>query len=324
MKKILHLLCLSSIFALMSAATLNAQTNVRLAIAHKMGDSYLHYNQTVANNLGHFFMFDRVEYYLSGIKIIHDGGQEIALPDKYILVRGNEHLVEDLGSFNVTTVEGIKFCVGVDSPINNADPALQPPASPLYFQSPSMHWGWSSGYRFSAIEGLNGTNNIFQIHSLWNGNYYEQTQILAGVISGDTVTLNLDGDYIEALRDVDLNSAPLDHGLEDTASVVLLNFKNHVFKPGNGVPDVTSIKNTQQDWGVSIYPNPSNGAFTIQLKNSNIRLHSYEVLGLNGSSLSKGTITNNQLHLSTLAAGAYLLVLTDQNNQRYTEKIIIK
>ncbi|MBK7304311.1 MAG: hypothetical protein IPI90_13940 [Saprospiraceae bacterium] len=28
--------------------------------------------------------------------------------------------------------------------------------SPLAFQDPSMHWGWTSGYRFIALEGMIG------------------------------------------------------------------------------------------------------------------------------------------------------------------------
>ncbi|MBK9402574.1 MAG: hypothetical protein IPN36_17545 [Bacteroidetes bacterium] len=133
------------LFALMFAATISkAQKNVYLTISHKLGASNFAFNQTAQNNLMQNFRITRVDYYISSIKIIHDGGVETAVPSHYILAKGSSTVIDLLGNFNVTNVEGVKFSIGVEAPTNNSDITLQPSGHPLSFQSPSMHWGWSS------------------------------------------------------------------------------------------------------------------------------------------------------------------------------------
>jgi hypothetical protein len=148
MKKILFLL-----ISILTFNKIHAQKNVTLIINHKLGANNFAFNTTAQNDLMQNFQITRVDYYISGIKIIHDGGQITPVQD-YILVKGSYSVSEPLGSMNVTNVEGIKFSIGVDSPANNEDPALK--LGPLAFQTPSMHWGWGAGYRFVALEGKVG------------------------------------------------------------------------------------------------------------------------------------------------------------------------
>src|SRR5690606_23624170 len=147
-----------------------AQTPVELHISHMLGANGLAFGSTAHNDLGNDFNVSRLEYYISKIQIHHDGGMTTDVYDHYILADGGQDVTDDLGSFNITTVESISFHIGVDAPINNADPALQPPGHPLALKTPSMHWGWASGYRFVAMEGKSGSglSQSYEIHALGN------------------------------------------------------------------------------------------------------------------------------------------------------------
>jgi hypothetical protein len=252
------------VFLCLQGVVLNAQTSVRLTIKHLYGVTPFSFTATAQNSLGQDFKLTRVDYYISGIKIIHDGGMQTAVPNHYILAKGDVNVIDDLGTYsNINAVEGIKFSVGVDFPNNNADITLWPQDHPLSFQSPSMHWGWSSGYRFIALEGLSGAglSKVFQMHALDNANYIEQTVMAPGVAADGKVYINLDADFVQALHGVDVSAGPIDHGTNQTDLAVLLNFHDRVFKAGAGLP--AAVTGTGQGAKISIFPNPSSGKINI-------------------------------------------------------------
>ena len=49
--------------------------------------------------------------------------------------------------------KAIRFRVGVDAKTDASDPQVWPPEHPLHPDVCGLHWGWSSGYVFLAIEG---------------------------------------------------------------------------------------------------------------------------------------------------------------------------
>ena len=106
---------------------------------------------------------------------MHDTGKISQATGVYILANASQVLEVDLGSFDVTNVEAIKFSVGVNEPENHEDPTKWDSNHPLYPKSPSMHWGWASGYRFVALEGKTGDqlNKTFEIHALGDDNYHK-------------------------------------------------------------------------------------------------------------------------------------------------------
>lgn len=252
------------LFSLGTMLSAHAQKEVYLTITHQLNGGSFAFGQTAQNNLGNSFQITRVDYYLSGIKIIHDGGQETPVPNHYILVRGNNPVIDSLGVFNVTSIEGIKFSVGVDSPANNADPALYSLPHPLAYQTPSMHWGWSSGYRFVCLEGMAGSGfaTNFQLHGLWNANYFQQSKTLSAMMIGNKAYINLNADYVKALQDVNVSVGPIDHGTDQQDLKMLQNFRDLVFTPGSAIPNaVASVMDENSE--LSVYPNPSNGKFIL-------------------------------------------------------------
>ena len=92
--------------------------------------------------LGELVNIDRLEYYLSDMSVVHDGGQETPLNGAYVLADAFVDEVHPLGLVSgVESVEGLKFKVGIDPENNHSDPVTWPQDHPLAPQVPSMHWG---------------------------------------------------------------------------------------------------------------------------------------------------------------------------------------
>ncbi|KAA5536513.1 T9SS type A sorting domain-containing protein [Taibaiella lutea] len=316
MKKILFLL-----ISIITFSKINAQKNVTLNITHKLGANNFAFNTTAQNDLTQNFQITRVDYYISGIKIIHDGGQITPVPN-YIMVKGSYNVSEPLGSLNVTNVEGIKFSIGVDTPENNADPSTQ--FGPLGFQTPSMHWGWAAGYRFVALEGKAGNNfnTEFQLHGLWNENYFQQTVMAPGVVNGDNITINLDADYTQALKGIDVASGPLLHGVNTADLDMLKNFRDHVFKPGSGS---TAINELSVDKNIRIYPNPGKKEIHIDLSNSSGTVSQYKIMNMQGAVTESGNVLkSNVIALKNTAPGNYVLALYNKGILVSTQMLVIE
>lgn len=303
-----------------------AQKNVYFTITHKLNTSNFAFNQSAQNNLMQDFKITRVDYYISSIKIIHDGGMETAVANKYILAKGNSNIIEHLGNFNVTNIEGIKFSIGVEAPTNNADPSLQPSGSPLSFQNPSMHWGWSSGYRFLALEGTAGSNfsTVFQMHGLGNSNYFSQTKMLSGVSSGNNnLYINLNADYTQALKGIDVSSGPIDHGVNATDLTALKNFRDFVFSPSSTIP--TSLNTIENDIDISIYPNPTTNKLFINFENNENKAEKLVFLDITGKIISESNLDiNNELNVSNMSKGIYFLKFYFKNEIIENRKLVIE
>lgn len=100
--------------------------------------------------------FEIVSFYVSGIELEPtDGSGNIAV-DKHLLLAptvGNQAVTElNAGNYNM-----LKFDVGVQPESNDQteeDFTSRSADDPLSIQQPSMHWNWSSGYKFIRLDGL--------------------------------------------------------------------------------------------------------------------------------------------------------------------------
>jgi hypothetical protein len=240
-----------------SFLTASAQNEVMLHLAPRLGSSVFSLNQTTNHPGGTYQMrFTRFEYYISEIKITHDGGQVTPCTDLILLVRPAQDSMYSLGQLpGILNVEAITFSVGVPQSLNHADPALQPAGSPLAPQSPEMHWGWSAGYRFAAIEGNAGTNlsQDFQIHSLGDVNYKTQTiTTVAEQVTPEMKMIHIIADYQQAMKNINISGGLVVHGTSGAAVTLLNNFKNLVFKAETS----SSIIAPSFTGAFSVAPNP--------------------------------------------------------------------
>lgn len=305
MKRILLLilLCIS--------IQIHAQTDVYLNINHLLGTQPFMLNTQASSSSGEAFKIKRLEYYISEITLVHDGGQETMVPDYWILVNASNTVSYLLGSFSITSLEGIKLGIGVNSDVNHLDPASYPMAHPLAPKSPSMHWGWSSGYRFLVLEGKSGNNfsQTFEIHAVGDANYAYSSTTLAGEMVNGDLHINLDADYTKLLNDILVASGPIIHGETGIARSALLNLNSTVFTEAatpNGInnPVVTDLH---------CFPVPSIGSVFLT-PGWDEAIVTIEVLNVNGQKVRSFTTGNSGLiEIEDLPNGVYLIQAKSDN-----------
>lgn len=315
MKRILFI-AIAVIFSLSS----DAQMQINFNINHTLSGSTFALNQQDQNDLMQNFEFSRVQYYVNGITLIHDGGQQIPLNDSLIFfVDASVDVTEYLGVHLITSLEGIKFHIGVDSPLNHTDPAVWPNGHPLSPKLPAMNWGWASGNRFAAIEGNAGPtlNTNFQVHALGNWNYFEQTVMFASPKTGNYTHVNLDADYTQAVRGLNIASGIVEHGGANEAIDVLENFRDHVFSESSWPTEVKDL--SKED--VLIYPNPSNGLVNIST------VEGAQTLILRnacGQLLSKMPILSQRVELNIETPGLYYIEVQSKNSASVLQKLVVR
>lgn len=214
----------------------SAQTDVALRIDHKAGQDDFDGGSSWTTPAGEEVEIDRLEYYLSMFTIVHDGGQETPIEGAYVLADAFVDEVHALGEVSgVENVEGLKFSVGIDPENNHADPASWPNGHPLAPQVPSMHWGWSAGYRFIALEGGAGINGVVahEIHALGDDNHTPGQMEVAASVEDGVLILDVEADVFGFYNTLSVAGGLINHGEDGEAVTVCNNLADHVFRlPG--------------------------------------------------------------------------------------------
>ena len=260
-----------------------AQNSIQLHIHHKLGDETFYLDTEAANNIGNKFNVERLEYYISEISILHNGTIETPINDLWVLANAaDETTVVDLKMHNIDAIHGIKFHIGVDPEHNHADPSNYGSGHPLAPQFPSMHWGWSAGYRFLAYEGMGGENlnRTCELHGLGDNNYFETVVYTDVAASNGEINININADYTRVLENINVNSGVIVHGDRDEARQALENFRDYVFSAAD---DATSIVDFSEINSFDLYPNPAsagNSFISINAtQNLDYQVKVYDVLG---------------------------------------------
>lgn len=318
------------LFAVATTLSVSAfcQSNVYLKINHFLGSNSFAFNTATTNNLGNAFNVNRMQYYISSISIKHDGGATTNISNVWILANASTQVYELLGNYNITNIESVTFSIGVETPANHNDPSLLGASHPLAPKSPSMHWGWSAGYRFIAMEGLAGTsvpNQTFELHGLGDVNYFSQTILTAGTSDANGLVVELNADYEEAVRDINIAPGVISHGETNQAKKIVENFRDFVFKSLEGNSPV-SINEIATDDKLKIYPNPANNDNGINFSfDSEFTNLSIEITDLRGRIITNSKLDNNNtLFLSGLKQGVYIVGVKTSNGEILgQEKLIV-
>lgn len=309
-----------------SALGMYAQNSVQLNIHHKLADTDFAFNEGAKNNMEHDFNVTRLQYYISEISIIHDGGTETAIEDLFVLVNASQATEVDLGSHDITNVEGINFYIGVDPDFNHLDPASYPNGHPLAPSFPSMHWGWAAGYRFVAIEGKGGSsyNQLYQLHGLGDNNYFKTQVALDVAAENGAVVIDLDGDYTRVLEDISVNAGIIVHGEYGEAKKALENFRDFVFSP-------TQIASSTVDFsevsGFGVYPNPTvGGTATLSISATQDLTYEVSVTDIIGRQIQHfdNVESNSTLTVQVNQPGIYFVNLIKNGQAVITQKLVSK
>jgi hypothetical protein len=318
MKKIYFFLALTIL-----GASVQAQTNVYFKINHLLDGNSFAYNQTATTGRNATaYQLTRLEYYISEIVLTHDNGQQTPITNKWMLVDAGNPTNEFLGNLNITNLESISFGIGVDTSVNHDDPSLYASTHPLAPKSPSMHWGWSAGYRFVAFEGRTGSNfsQVFQIHALGDRNYSMQTHNTAGYRQNGDLIIEIDADYNMALNTITVNGNLLYHGEFNEAATLLSNFQSSVFT--QSIVGLQENRKRLQHFAIS--PNPGKGELLVEVDKAYQQL-TYKVLDLTGREVIKGALEGgNKRQLAIPQKGIYMLNLYENGALVGSEKVIVQ
>jgi hypothetical protein len=199
-----------------------AQTtnNVVITFDHTVGGTPLVVNETIFpiwNNKN--ILLTRAEFYLSEVELQKNSSTTIPLEDQYMLVNANAPAAEfDLGAFAIDAIESAVLHIGVPESINHLDPASYDANHPLAPKNPSMHWGWTAGYRFMAIEGKVDNDNDgipetnFEFHNLGDVLYKLIKLVGTKEAENGTLALHFILDYAELFKTLNLTSSLIQHG----------------------------------------------------------------------------------------------------------------
>jgi hypothetical protein len=302
---------------------INAQSAVNITINHLLESEQFQNEVQAVNNLDNDFMIDRLQYYLSGFSIIHDGGNVIEIPDHYELISlldSTDPTTIELGEHNIQNLEGIGFHLGVDYDNNHADPTSWSTDHPLSPKFPSMHWGWAAGYRFIALEGKSGPSidQEMQFHCIGDEFFLPITFDLE--MQNQTVfNINLDAEYANLLQGIDVSNGIILHGSIGEIITLASNLVEEVFS----LSDITSTVKLEELSRFTLYPNPSTGDINIMYDGfeSNVSLSIYNMLG---EEIYSNILISN--HKATIEnSGIYFAVLSNASgNVLAKSKFIIK
>lgn len=320
MKTFLH-----TTIACLAATICMAQTNVNIEILHKLDGGEFSFGQTVTSPLNEEYEIERLEYYLSGFSISYDGGQETTADDLYVLAYAGEPTLFNFGTIEANHIDAITFFIGVDKNNNHIDPSLWPSDHPLAPKNPSMHWGWTAGYRFLAFEGTElASNQLFQLHGLEDNNYFSVTLPIDMDIADGDITIQINGNYDQILNNISIADGPIVHGGYGRAQEALENMASDVFEY-NAIS--LGVSNNFPNVSFNVFPNPAvDGLAQIivdGLDNERIDLHVYDIVGkkvFEENSISTGQKTV----LNLTKAGMYIVMIAKNGVTIATQKLVVQ
>ncbi len=307
---------------------LSAQMNVALHLHQKLGDQPFALNSTTTVPGNYLVKVTRLQYYVSEIKIVHDGGQVAPVTDLHLLVTAQKDSIFELGSFDVTTIEGIEFSIGVDQAFNHLDPASYPSDHPLAPKNPVMHWGWAAGYRFIAFEGKSSNNgttfpDVFQIHTVDDANYQTVTLPVSGVVDGDHLAINVDADYAQLLMDINVQGGLVSHAATGPSAKLAGNMKDLVFSP--------SVVSGTTEPGVAgsfqISPNPASAVAVVKYDLPGFEHLTLMVCDLAGRTVLTQELSGSQQSFSletNWQSGVYVARIFSGDRFLAIEKLVVK
>jgi len=256
--------------------------------------------------------FFRMEYYLHINHITDSSGISMNFTeDTYILVNPTQNEY-NIGSHEVSDVNKLFFHLGVAPEVNHNDPTLLEASHPLAPQNPSMHWGWSAGYRFIAIEAMldtdhNDTLDIPGQYHVVDDTYYTALDITDAVVETETsITFFIDVNYDKMFENINASEGGVFHGAFDENLALVNNIAtNSVFT----VTENLSLTETIVSNG--IFPNPFTNVIQLNLKQHS-RVKLFNVLGdlIEIQELNKGL---QRIETEQLIKGLYILTIESQD-----------
>jgi len=296
--------------AMICSASLNAQTTVKLKFNQKLETNGFTFSTQKTNNIGETYTITRLQYYLSQLIVVHDNGKLDTFKGKYLLIDPSKDTAAiTLGGINLTNIEAIQFSIGVDKAVNHLDPSLYASFDPLAPKSPSMHWGWASGYRFLAIEGKcgNNLNLLYELHGLGDQNYFSLRIPVTATDDNGAKLITLNADYSQVLKNISVKNGVVAHGDNTVDVVALANLRDNVFTSTTGQGDILKTENPVLNNELIFYPNPLTLGEKMIIQNKD--KHTFNVYNTCGKLVQ--SLSSETIELELKETGFYQIIATD-------------
>lgn len=215
--------------------TTGQTSSLSLTIDHKQGANDLAYYSDIVLPSLETVQVSRLAYILGHFYLVKEDGTKLMLDDQYALIEGHK----DANSFVLTdipygTYKAIGFSLGLDSTINHGDPNAYGAGHPLAPFSNSLHWGWTNGYIFTALEGKVTTTDesfVFHLAGVQNKLDFElEAEIIS---SDDTKGATITYDFNEIFSNPDIyniaNDGASSHSITSPVTRKLISNMSSVF-----------------------------------------------------------------------------------------------
>ncbi|MFN0175472.1 MAG: MbnP family protein [Saprospiraceae bacterium] len=327
----------SALFLLLVAfvATAIAQNNqVVFSFDHKVGSDPLVLNETVFsiwNNKK--IKLTRAEFYISELEIHHPDSMIMPLTDQYLLVDAKNPTAEfNLGIWPIDAAHGVTLHLGVPATVNHNDPAGYPDNHPLAPQNPTMHWGWSAGYRFMAIEGQVDNNNdgvpetAFEFHNLFDELY--RALELTGMKEAENGVLHLHFvlNYAQLFKNMAMTGTLIQHGKFANNVAMMNNAATQNFVTMLGTSSTHEIE--LNSLSIKASPNPANSESMLEYTlpaSGSLELILTNTLGQTVRTLSGLSATGTvRLETASLPVGIYQYAFYENGDLLARKQLMVR
>ena len=137
--------------------------NVAVLIQPDFSGNPLAYDElTNTTPAGQRISVTRLDFLVSDIALLNSAGNWHNLTNCYAYVSGRKgRLRFELSAIPSARYDRIRFHIGLSSAVNHKNAAEYPPGHALNPEVNGLHWGWSGGYVFLALEGRWQANQDF-------------------------------------------------------------------------------------------------------------------------------------------------------------------
>jgi hypothetical protein len=299
-----------------------SQKDVFLTLSPKVNGVDMQFSTNYVDLSGSVFNLDHFNYYLSKVQIVHDGNQITSIPDTVFLVKPDQFVLY-LGNMNVTNIERINFGIGVPENINTesgsdaVDISAYPLGHPLSYQTPEMHWGWTSGYMHMIVGGnadANGdgtTETYFELHNVGDMNYKNVSIAVVPTISStDQIDVYMNCNVDVWLKDLPLSIVGVLHGFSSYNADVMENVDTELIFTQSGT---ASVAENYSAVGDLYFANVDNG-LSVSWRNV-VGGNSFVLSDINGKVTKNGPVSevNGVVVFEDLKNGVYSFCVMDEN-----------
>ena len=115
----------------------------------------------IQNQTKDTLVYSRADFLLSNFQLISNDDSIISFEDTFAFIKiKSSDTVKLPLAIPSGNYKELRFDIGLDSSYNHSDPAIWQGGHPLNPSLNNLHWGWTGGYVFAALEGYYQNNGV--------------------------------------------------------------------------------------------------------------------------------------------------------------------